>query len=58
MIEKTNIIREGEFRRKMLGKTNNEIKASFIKMTKIIFEYYKFYFSSEEEIENYNKYDY
>ena len=42
----------------MLGNTNNEKIASFIKMTKIVFEYFSFDFFSEEEIENYNNYYY
>ena len=41
-------IREGEFRSKMVGKIDNEIKASFFKMVKIVFEYCSFDFSSKE----------
>ena len=51
-------IREGEFRIKIFGKTDNELKVSFLIMVKIVFEYCSFDFSSEEEIEDYNNYDY
>ena len=51
-------IREGEFRTKISGKSKEKIISLLFKMFKIVFDYCEFDFSSEEDIIDFNNYDY
>jgi len=52
------VIREIEFRSKIMNKKDNEIIDLFFKMLKEVYDYCSFEFSDEEEIKNFNNYDY